>query len=123
MILSPRATHFFAGFQTVVGGGGWRPGASLLYKRSKTVKAVSFSPKNSPPEFDTKRCKCLIYINLARELPRQEASLGVWVGVLDVQCGKRARLFARDGGDAAYRHALVDGHALALNAAQLGHAD
>ncbi len=45
-------------------------------------------------------------------LPLQQAQLGIWIGVLDVEGGQYGGLVAVDGGDAGDRHALVDGDAL-----------
>ena len=64
--------------------------------------------QHGPPEFDTKRCKSLIRIDHDRKLPLQQAQLGIWIGILDVQGVQHRGLVAVDGGDAANRHALID---------------
>lgn len=44
-------------------------------RRVEALSEVRILPgePSSPPEFDTKRCKYLIYIDRVRELPLQEA--------------------------------------------------
>ena len=67
------------------------------------------------PEFDTKRRKLLISIELVFKLPLQKGQLSIFRGLSDVQGLKHLGLLGTDGRDAADGFRLVDSDLMALN--------